>query len=184
MTPSIITYTGKTLSLDNLTTESIDLIDIAKGLSNECRFGGQCEEFYSVAQHSILVSLLVPLPYALEGLLHDAAEAFIGDMPSPFKKNLSDYVEMEKKIENTIKEKFSINPTKSPDVKMADLIALATECRDLNVLQVLSYPPLKGILPSKKFVITPWPPKRAFEEFIARYNSIIQLVNSHQLYTP
>ncbi|MBJ2114436.1 hypothetical protein JFQ86_16525 [Serratia ureilytica] len=67
---------------------------------------------------------------------------------------------------------------------MADLIALATECRDLNVLQVLSYPPLKGILPSKKFVITPWPPKRAFEEFIARYNSIIQLVNSHQLYTP
>ncbi|MBJ2114435.1 deoxyribonucleoside 5-monophosphate phosphatase [Serratia ureilytica] len=97
MTPSIITYTGKTLSLDNLTTESIDLIDIAKGLSNECRFGGQCEEFYSVAQHSILVSLLVPLPYALEGLLHDAAEAFIGDMPSPFKKNLSDYVEMEKK---------------------------------------------------------------------------------------
>ncbi|CAI1149395.1 HD family hydrolase [Serratia liquefaciens] len=174
ITPSIATYSGKNINLDNLTTECIDLVDIAKGLSNVCRFGGQCEEFYSVAQHSILVSLLVPLPYALEGLLHDAAEAFIGDMPSPFKKNLTDYMEMENKIESVIKRFFSLPPIKSPEVKSADLIALATECRDLNFPRALSYPPLRGIAPSDKHLVTPWPPKRAFQEFIARYDSITQ----------
>lgn len=92
----IATSTGKHIDFVNITPDQICIEDIARGLSNEYRFAGQLESFYSVAQHSVYVSQIVPPEYALEALLHDA-EAI-----------LPDYKVVEKRIEAVICEKFGL----------------------------------------------------------------------------
>ena len=83
----IMTYTGRHFTPFDPKIQDIDIRDIAHALSNICRFGGHCSEFYSVAEHSILVSILCPPELKLAGLLHDAAEAYLGDVPTPLKQN-------------------------------------------------------------------------------------------------
>ncbi len=83
--PRIETYTGKYFNYRDPTPESICLPDIAHALSNICRFAGHSKRYYSVAEHCVLVSYHVPLHRAAEGLLHDAAEAYYGDVVAPFK---------------------------------------------------------------------------------------------------
>jgi len=93
-----------------------------------------CEGFgahNSVAQHSVLVSQLVPPAVALQALLHDASEAFMGDMVNPLKKHMPDFKAAEVVLENVIAERFNLPTRMDPRVKRADLIALATERRDL-----------------------------------------------------
>ncbi len=104
----IATSTEKHIDFVNITPDQICIEDIARGLSNECRFAGQLESFYSMAQHSVYVSQIVPPEYALEALLHDAAEAYIKDIPSPLKAILPDYKVVEKRIEAVICEKFGL----------------------------------------------------------------------------
>lgn len=91
----ILTSTGKVFEYLHTTEDQIDINDIAFGLSRESRFAGQTSHFYSVAQHSLAVARAVPLDYALEGLLHDAAEAYCKDLPSPLKALLPGYKEIE-----------------------------------------------------------------------------------------
>ncbi len=98
----ISTFTGKHFDFINITMDDICIEDIAQGLSNECRFAGQINQFYSVAQHSVYVSQIVPPEYALEALLHDASEAYCKDLPSPLKALLPDYKVIEKGIQKAI----------------------------------------------------------------------------------
>lgn len=132
---TILTADGAYFDYDNPEPETITLNAIARGLSNTCRFAGQCSRFYSVAEHSVYVSLLVPPEHARAGLLHDAAEAFICDMPKPLKEVLPEYKAVEKRIEAVVLAKFGIDHL-PPAVKRADTIMLATEqqqlmnCRD------------------------------------------------------
>src|SRR5690606_24523800 len=79
-------HSGKVVDLFNFRTEDVDLRDIARGLSNESRFGNQTV-FYSVGQHSVILSKVVPDHLAAAALLHDAAEAYLGDVPVPLKKH-------------------------------------------------------------------------------------------------
>ncbi|HLO65303.1 MAG TPA: hypothetical protein VK165_20260 [Azonexus sp.] len=127
----MLTASGKQFDPVDPQPEMIDLVDIAHGLAHECRFAGQCRRFYSVAQHSILASQIVAPEYALEALLHDAAEAYIKDIPSPIKRLLPDYRALEAKVETVIRARFGLPPHKSVAVAAADLIMLATERRDL-----------------------------------------------------
>jgi 5'-deoxynucleotidase YfbR-like HD superfamily hydrolase len=113
------------IDLYNLKTDDIDIIDIAYGLSNVGRFAGQVP-FYSVALHSIEVSKLVPDDLKLSALLHDATEAYIGDIVSPIKARLIEYVELEKYIMSIIIKKWQINPY-DIIIKNADKICLENE---------------------------------------------------------
>ncbi len=88
--------------------------DIAGALAKICRFGGQCERFYSVAEHSWHCAKQaetdgLPLETQQAALLHDAAEAFIGDMVKPLKVMMPDYRAVEERVERAIAEKFTID---------------------------------------------------------------------------
>jgi len=127
------TYTGKIFHPLSPEPEEICIEDIAHALSLLCRFNGQCREFYSVAEHSIRVSDMLPEDMRLAGLMHDAAEAYIGDLIHPIKSCLPYYREVEKGIRNVIFDKFHVTWDKetSGQVKWADMIMRAREVRDL-----------------------------------------------------
>lgn len=111
--------------------EQINIKDIAWALSHIPRFGGHAKKFVSVAEHSIYVAMLSPKSLALEGLLHDAAEAYILDMPSPIKQFLPDYRAMEHKILSAIYCKYILGVPTSREVKDADKAQLQMEAHYL-----------------------------------------------------
>ena len=76
------TFSGKKFYPFNPSPEQIEIVDIAHGLSMVCRFSGQCPYFYSVAEHCIHVTNVLPPSLKLEGLLHDASEAYLADLPN------------------------------------------------------------------------------------------------------
>ena len=105
----IYTYTGKHFYIEDPQPEDIDIVDIAHALSMLCRFGGHSREFYCVAQHSVLISQLVSDENALWGLLHDASEAYLCDIPRPFKAYLENYKMLEERIQRAIADKFGLS---------------------------------------------------------------------------
>lgn len=124
--PSIMLASGSWFDLLDPWGSSFTIFDIAQGLSNICRYAGQCRSFYSVAEHSIHVCETVE-EYQLEALFHDAAEAFIGDITGPLKQLLPRYKEIEEEIEKAIAAKFGLNLNAKSIVKAADLKVLAAE---------------------------------------------------------
>lgn len=109
-------------------TESIIIQDIAAALSKQCRFGGQTHWFYSVAQHSIIVSLMAPPELRRAALLHDAAEAYIGDVTKPVKVILgAAYQWIETEWMNAISRRFDVPLADFAKVKVYDLRALHVE---------------------------------------------------------
>lgn len=115
--------------------EEIHILDVAHALSNLCRFGGHCRQFYSVAQHSVLVSLSCKPEDAAWGLMHDAAEAYLVDLPRPIKRDSSmrHYRELEERILYAVKDAFGLPTHALPaSVVEADNRLLATEMRDLT----------------------------------------------------
>lgn len=102
------TYTGIAFPIFDPQVEDIEIEDIAHHLSFNCRFNGAVTDFYSVAQHSVLVSQQVPEEDALWGLLHDAAEAYLGDLITPVKATLAQFHWAEMKILNKVAEKYGL----------------------------------------------------------------------------
>jgi len=131
MTPTILTHSGLHFNLLAPDPDLIEIEDIAHALSHLCRFTGHTRQFYSVAEHSVRVSCLVPPAYRLEALLHDAAEAYIGDVSSPLKALLPAYRGIEHNIDHAIRARFGLPLAQTHCVKQADLVMLATERRDL-----------------------------------------------------
>lgn len=115
----------------SLRPEDVDIEEIAHSLSMLCRFNGHCREFYSVAQHSVLVSRMLPPEHRLCGLLHDATEAYCGDMVRPLKRALPSYQEIEARIWEAVAQRFGLPITLPAEVKLADTRMLQTERRDL-----------------------------------------------------
>lgn len=151
--------------------EDINVYDIACGLSRECRFNGAIRddiEVYSVAQHSVLVSDSLPVHLKLEGLFHDAPEAFIRDMIKPLKHAMPDWCIIEKRIDKVIRSKYGLPLRMTPEVKRADAIAVVTERRDIlpENFNVDWGDDLPEPWPEK---ITAWLPSKAREEFMKRF---------------
>lgn len=127
----ITTYSGKQFRPLAPSAEQIDIVDIAHGLAYQCRLHGQTRYFYSLAQHSLLVAGLVPAPYRLAALLHDAVAAYLGDMAKSIRYLIPEYPLIEKRIMNAVGEKFGLSNFDAVPLKRAHLIAQETELRDL-----------------------------------------------------
>src|ERR1051326_3663293 len=104
------TYTGVRFYPSDPRPDEIFIQDIAHSLSNMCRFAGHVKEFYSVAEHSVRVSLACHPDDALWGLLHDASEAYVVDMPRPIKRApfMHGYRLLEAKVSLAVCERFEL----------------------------------------------------------------------------
>lgn len=130
------TYTGVAFYPMDPRPEEISIYDIAHALANICRYGGHSRYFYSVAEHSCLVSEFVSEAQKFDALMHDAAEAYVGDMVRPLKLSMPEFCSVENKIRTVIAEKFGISAVTSPEIHLVDTRILLDE-RDL----VLGIPP-------------------------------------------
>jgi hypothetical protein len=102
------TATGKQFFPLDPRPEDIDIVDIALALSKICRYGGHCRQFYSVAEHCVLMTRAAPSEVKRWTLLHDASEGYLGDVVRPLKRSLPDYKEIELRLERVIAEKFDL----------------------------------------------------------------------------
>ena len=174
MEPWIETYTGKKFWFDRYNPENITIEDIAHALSNVCRYSGHCNRYYSVAEHSYYVSFLVPPELALEGLLHDASEAYMADMPSPLKQLLPEYKNIEKEVMRQVAEKFSLEAgfDKYPEIKQADWAQLKIEAYHLLPSRGKEwyFPDSVGV----GLVPHGYPPEIAVDLFLAKYKNLMK----------
>ena len=111
--------------------EEIQIEDVAHALGHLCRFAGHTSSFYTVAQHSVLVSRICEPQDALWGLLHDASEAYLGDMVRPLKRQpeMASYQEAEERLMAAICERFGLPAAMPESVVRADEIGRAS-CRE------------------------------------------------------
>lgn len=172
--PVMLLQSGRYFDIVNPDPNLIDIEDIAHSLSMQCRYTGHCRDFYSVAEHSVLCSYLVPKPFKLEALLHDAAETYISDVASPFKGLIAKiYKPIETRIELAIAKRFELEYPWALEVKEADLRMLAIERQQLM-------PPagrwecLKGVAPAPLNPMC-WTPEVAKERFLARFHGLTAL---------
>lgn len=130
----LVTRSGRKLYPLDPNPADICIKDIAWTLSKACRYAGHvlCEGIYSVAQHSVLASYLVPAPLALTALLHDASEYVLCDIIKPVKVDLPDYVALEVVWERAIAAQFSLVYPYPDEIKRADDQMFALEVRDLR----------------------------------------------------
>ena len=173
--PWITTYLGRQFFFTDPTIHDIFIEDIAHGLSNVCRYAGQCSVFYSVAEHSVRMSELAPTPrLKLLTLLHDGSEAYIGDVSSMLKKELHLYQEIETIITTVIQQRYGLIDL--TEFEVAAVKELDAQIRTPEVLSLFprhdgwtfswskvecEYPPIK-----------PWPPKLAEKRFLSIFRRL------------
>lgn len=131
--PWMQSNSGNKVHILNIRPEEIQIIDIAHALALQVRYGGHCPEFYSIAEHSIWVSILCGQAEgkeaALWGLLHDASEAYLGDIPRPIKyqPEFEQYRVIEEKVQTVIYTKYGLIGKPPAIVKHFDNRMLITE---------------------------------------------------------
>lgn len=164
----ITTHSGKKLSLIDPQPEDICIEDIGHHLGSICRFNGAINRFYSVAQHSVFVADQIVDRIRLTALLHDAGEAYYGDMSSPFKEAMRELVGSRwgvilDRIDRVIRLKFNLKFNDCAEIMYADKVAIATEWRDFmstDVPDCLPEPhpavivPFRDEVATKLFLIT------------------------------
>jgi 5'-deoxynucleotidase YfbR-like HD superfamily hydrolase len=169
------TYSGKHVHPLSPSQDEIDIEDIAHSLSQQCRFLGHTDTLYTVAQHCVLVSEMVPPRDALWGLLHDASEAYLSDLPAPIKRDpqMEFYRIAEERLLTCIARKFGLAPEMPQSVKRADKILLATEFRDVTPVDDLDWIIAEcGCEPAENLWITPWVSAVARRRFLARFQEL------------
>lgn len=129
----MLTRNGIAFDFENTTVDMIDILDINHGLQRAPRFAGHTKYHYSVADHSIMVMHHVPKHLRLAALLHDAAEAYMCDVPRPLKALLPEYKQIENRILNVIYIKYNIDltPIERKQIKLTDMMVTERERIDL-----------------------------------------------------
>lgn len=167
----IHTFSGIAFDLLNPKPEMILIEDIAHSLSLINRYNGAALFPYSVAQHSLYVASLLSEELRLHGLLHDAAEAYIGDMVSPLKIIMSQYKLIEAKISKVVADMFGLVYPEPWEVKKADLAMLSAE-RDQVLLP--SYGPWYKDFPAPAPItieVMPW--HQVQEMFLSELHALL-----------
>lgn len=159
--------------------EDIFIDDIAHALAIENRFGGHLREPYSVAQHCVLASSIIThMGGSPEeerwALLHDAAEAYVKDIPRPLKRALGQaYSQIEKRVAGVIAERFGLSVEMPKIVKLADELCLSLERRDLFPASHKQAWTLGGeIVKLPPFTVSFIPWFQAESDFLARFNTL------------
>lgn len=129
------TNSGLVFDFANPTEDMIDIEDIAHALSQLCRFTGHCDRFYSVAEHSLIGALIFMErgqdELAFEFLMHDAHEAYVGDLSTNLKKLCPDFKVVEERVDKLIRKKYYMQEVIPAEVKRMDVTMLATEKKNL-----------------------------------------------------
>lgn len=167
---SIPTVSGRWMDLVSPRPEDVDSLDIAAGLSKLCRYGGQCAFFYSVAEHSVKALRLaqrdgVNMACQRAVLLHDAPEAYIGDVVKPLKNLLTDYRHVEYRIGVAVQQHFGICfDDHHREIKRYDRMMLRSEVEKFYPSQLSEFESLTGV-ESCDVAIEGWEPAYAAREF-------------------
>lgn len=173
----IKTADGSYFNLANPTPESVSLTTIAAALSKLCRYGGHCKRFYSVAEHCVhAANLALSSGVHPDGvkavLLHDASEAYAGDVVKPLKRMLSVYLETEDRITNIIGEAFGVDFDKWEDtVKKFDRIMLKSEKAKMWDYCPEEWAGLEGVKEAK-ISFGFWLPLEGEERFLAAAENV------------
>lgn len=169
MKPTIQLKSGHFFDYTDPENSAYYISDIAWGLAHICRFSGQCNRFYSVAEHCCHIHDHIPVSHRDAGLMHDASEAFCMDVPRPLKMLLPEYKAIETRVEAAIMAKYGIPFPYEPIIKDYDNAMLLKEQTvlfdDHYVWDVES--PLDFQVDFKY-----WSPNEAFEEFMSRAESL------------
>jgi len=177
----IQTYSGVAFWPLDPRVEEIRIEDIAHSLSLQCRYAGHTRDFYSVAQHSVIVSEICDPEDAIWGLLHDGGEAYLIDLPRPIKHlpDLSAYRAAERALQAVIMERFGIRTPEPESVQRADRAMLWIEYRDQLIgrehadawrrWREYLTPRATGI--DVRFA---WNPRRAEDEFLRRFYALAE----------
>ena len=171
----IDTWSGKRFFPLRPSAQEVDIGDIASSLAHQCRFGGHTREYYSVAQHCVHVAELLlnsgDPDLALWGLLHDAAEAYLLDLPRPIKRapGMELYRAAEQEVLQVVAERFCLEPHLPQAVREADERLFATEIRDLMNPRMREYTPL--VQPLFETTV-PWPPAVARVRYLEMFNDL------------
>ena len=166
------TATGKQFWPLDPRPDEVDIVDVAQGLSKICRYGGHCTRFYSVAEHSVYVSQALPPSLRMYGLLHDASEAYLGDVIRPLKRFIPGYRDLEDAVMVAVCEHFGIHYPMPPQVKEIDNNILLDEMR-----QIMAPPPVPWASQASQDLgieelgveIQCWRPERAAEKFLEQF---------------
>jgi len=169
------TYRGRRVDFEAPDPATICIADIAHSLAMQCRYTGQCQRFYSVAEHSVFCSRWLEAHghdrrLQLLGLLHDAAEAYLGDLHPYLKRLFPEWNTYAARLDAAIYEALRLSPPTNDEqqiVDLADEVALATEIRE----QMLSGGCGWDIPadPAEEPHIEYWGPPQAAWAFVERY---------------
>ncbi|MHB1000506.1 MAG: phosphohydrolase [Armatimonadota bacterium] len=170
----IQTYTGKQFWPLDPRPEDVCIEDIAHSLSLQCRFAGHTKEFYSVAQHCVLVARNVPPEAALWGLLHDATETYLVGMSRPLKRSSavgSEYRRIENHLAKVIAHRFGLPVVCPEGVHKIDDRVLMSEARDLLGPKPAPWGETSRALAQ---IIVPWHPSFAEAKFLECFRMLFE----------
>lgn len=152
--------------------EEIEITDIAHALSHICRWGGHCKRFYSVAQHSVMVARMgETIEEKRWGLLHDAAEAYIGDMIRPLKRQMREFQTAERVLLSTIANRFDLSWPCPENVEQADEVMQATEAAIIMHTTEESQPIVRAMA-DRSIALDHWDPGEACAQFLNAYKRL------------